>query len=99
MAAATQTLADSETGSKKQAKATKSLPSSTRYPAGTEWELLQTDATILHALTLALKYVVVRFSTLLMNPYAMFSESYMGYLQCLYELNRYEVSLCRPDSS
>lgn len=50
-------LAESEAGAKKQLKAAKSLPSSTRYPAATEWELLQTDATILHALTLALKYV------------------------------------------
>jgi hypothetical protein len=59
MAKASQTLADSETGAKKQAKLTKSLKSTTRYPAGTEWELLQTDATILHALTLALKYVLL----------------------------------------
>ncbi|KAI0345249.1 hypothetical protein BDW22DRAFT_1354152 [Trametopsis cervina] len=69
MAQATQVLAESEAGAKKQLKAAKSLPSSTRYPAATEWELLQTDATILHALTLAL------------------NESYMGYVQCFYELN------------
>ena len=57
MAKATQNLADSEAGAKNQAKSTKLFHSTTRYPAGTEWELLQTDATILHALTLALKYV------------------------------------------
>ncbi|KAI0705857.1 hypothetical protein BC835DRAFT_1313841 [Cytidiella melzeri] len=69
MAKASQTLADSQAGAKKQSQTAKSLPSTTRYAAGTEWELLQTDAIILHALTLVL------------------NESYMGYLQCLYELN------------
>ena len=58
MASATKTLAESEAGAKKQAKSTKSLSSTTRFSSGTEWELLQTDAMILHALTLALKYVL-----------------------------------------
>ena len=61
MAAASKTLAESEAGAKKQAKSTKSLPSTTRFAAGTEWELLQTEAMILHALTLALKYVPDEF--------------------------------------
>ncbi|KAJ3526621.1 hypothetical protein NM688_g8239 [Phlebia brevispora] len=69
LASATKLLSDADAGAKKQMKAAKSIKSSTRFPAGTEWELLHSDAVILHALTLAL------------------SESYMGYLQCFYELN------------
>lgn len=92
MAKASQTLADSETGAKKQAKSTKLLPSTTRYPAGTEWELLQTDATILHALTLALKYVYLTSISRFTESLEILSESYMGYLQCLYEMNRYATT-------
>lgn len=53
---ATNLLYDADTGAKKQLKAAKSIKSSTRFPAGTEWELLHSDAVILHALTLALRY-------------------------------------------
>ncbi|KAI0077111.1 hypothetical protein K474DRAFT_1662044 [Panus rudis PR-1116 ss-1] len=66
---AAERLAQSEAGAKKQLKAAKSTPSNTRFPPGTEWELLHSDAVILHGITHAL------------------SESYMGYLQCLYALN------------
>ena len=57
MATATKLLADADAGSKKQWKAAKSVESSTRYPAGTEWELVHSDSVILHALTLALRCV------------------------------------------
>ncbi|EKM55265.1 uncharacterized protein PHACADRAFT_208778 [Phanerochaete carnosa HHB-10118-sp] len=70
LAEATRLLSDSDAGARKQLSAAKSSKSSTRFPAGTEWELLISDAVILHAVTLAL------------------SESYMGYLQCFYELNK-----------
>ena len=57
MATATKLLADADAGAKKQLKAAKTVASSTRYPAGTEWELVHSDSVILHALTLALRYV------------------------------------------
>lgn len=57
MATATKMLSDADAGAKKQMKAAKAVKSSTRFPAGTEWELVHSDAVILHALTLALRYV------------------------------------------
>lgn len=66
MASATQLLSDADAGAKKQMKAAKAVKSSTRYPAGTEWELVHSDAVILHALTLALRCVffsLVTFAT------------------------------------
>ncbi|KZT71236.1 hypothetical protein DAEQUDRAFT_763848 [Daedalea quercina L-15889] len=63
-------LSLSEAGSKKQLKASKYYAKpTTKFPSGTEWELLNSDAVILLGLNHAL------------------SESYMGYLQCLYSLN------------
>lgn len=87
MATATQLLSEADAGAKKQLSAAKAQRSSTRFPAGTEWELLQSDAVILHALTLALRYASNEFNTApcLITPN---SESYMGYLQCFYELNK-----------
>ncbi|PSR77603.1 hypothetical protein PHLCEN_2v7793 [Hermanssonia centrifuga] len=55
MAQATQLLAEADSRAKKQLKIAKATKSSTRFPAGTEWELLQSDSVILHALTLALR--------------------------------------------
>lgn len=55
MAKATQLLADADAGAKKHSKADRYKTSNTRYPVGTEWELMHSDATILHALTLALR--------------------------------------------
>ena len=54
---ATKLLADADAGAKRQLKAAKAVKSSTRYAPGTEWELLHSDAVILHALTLALRCV------------------------------------------
>ncbi|CCL99980.1 uncharacterized protein FIBRA_02005 [Fibroporia radiculosa] len=70
LAEAQRCLSLSEAGSKKQLKASKYAKPTTRFPPGTEWELLHSDAIILLGLNYAL------------------SESYMGYLQCLYSLNR-----------
>ncbi|KAI0797442.1 hypothetical protein C8Q75DRAFT_7 [Abortiporus biennis] len=67
---AAQSLAQSEAGAKKMLKNAKSSGAVTRFPPGTEWELLHSDAVILNGITNAL------------------SESYMGYLQCLYALNK-----------
>ncbi|KAK7693929.1 hypothetical protein QCA50_003503 [Cerrena zonata] len=69
VASAAETLALSEAGAKKQLKIAKASTSTTRFPPGTEWELIHSDAAILNGITNAL------------------SESYMGYLQCLYALN------------
>jgi hypothetical protein len=66
---ATECLALSEAIAKRQVKAAKSTTASHRFPPGTEWEIIHTDAAVLLGLTHAL------------------SESYRGYLQCLYELN------------
>ncbi len=63
MATATKMLADADAGAKKQMKAAKAVKSSTRFPAGTEWELVHSDAVILHALTLALRYVFLSLFT------------------------------------
>ena len=68
MAQATQLLSEADTGSKAQMKLARSGASSTRYPPGTEWELVHADAVILHALTLALRYV---HYTLPVNLYAL----------------------------
>ncbi|OSX65485.1 hypothetical protein POSPLADRAFT_1134175, partial [Postia placenta MAD-698-R-SB12] len=69
LAEAQRCLSLSEAGSRKQLKAAKYAKPSTRFPPGTEWDLLNSDAVILLGLNHAL------------------SESYMGYLQCLYSLN------------
>ncbi|TCD67048.1 hypothetical protein EIP91_000610 [Steccherinum ochraceum] len=69
VADAAKQLAASENTIKAQLKAVRSSKSSTRFPAGTEFELLNSDAVILHGITHA------------------FSESYMGYVQCLYAMN------------
>ena len=55
MANATKLLSDAGEGAKKQLSAAKAGGSSTRFPAGTEWDLVQSDSVILHALTLALR--------------------------------------------
>ncbi|KAH9952147.1 hypothetical protein B0H21DRAFT_817869 [Amylocystis lapponica] len=65
MTEAARCLSLSEAGSKKQLKLSKSSKTTTQFPPGTEWELLNSDAVILLGLNHA------------------FSESYMGYLQCL----------------
>jgi len=70
MAEAAKCLTAAEAGSKKQQKASQKLKATHRFPAGTEWEILNTDATVLLGITHAL------------------GESYMGYLQCMYALNR-----------
>jgi hypothetical protein len=59
-------LGEAETKARAQIKAAKSAKSATRFPAGTEWEVVQADALVLQGLTHAL------------------SESYMGYLSCLW---------------
>ncbi|KAG2063541.1 hypothetical protein BDR04DRAFT_1146273 [Suillus decipiens] len=69
MEEATRCLTVSEVGARKQARAAKSSPSTHRFDAGLEWEVVHADAVVLLGLTHAL------------------SESYRGYLQCLYELN------------
>ncbi|CAL1705498.1 unnamed protein product [Somion occarium] len=74
---AAELLALSEAGAKKELKAAKTASSASRFPAGTEWELLHSDAVILHGITHAL------------------SESYMGYLQCLYALNNAHSKFAR----
>lgn len=56
MTTATKLLSDAGEGARKQFNAAKGERSSTRFSAGTEWELVQSDAVILHALTLALRY-------------------------------------------
>ncbi|KAF9220192.1 hypothetical protein BS17DRAFT_788069 [Gyrodon lividus] len=66
---ATECLALSEQVAKRQIKLAKASPSPHRFPPGTEWEVIHTDALVFLGLTHAL------------------SESYRGYLQCLYELN------------
>lgn len=55
MANAIKLLAEAEAAARKQVKATKGLASSTRFPGGTEWELLHADATILLGMTHALR--------------------------------------------
>jgi hypothetical protein len=59
-------LAEAESKSRAHIKAAKSAKPETRFPAGTEWEVVQADALLLHGLTQAL------------------SESYMGYMSCLW---------------
>ncbi|TFK18910.1 hypothetical protein FA15DRAFT_627434 [Coprinopsis marcescibilis] len=70
---ASRCLALSEAGAKRQIKVQQSSPSASlstsRFPAGLEWEIVSADAVVLLGLTNAL------------------SESYMGYLQCMYSLN------------
>ncbi|KAF4608318.1 hypothetical protein EYR40_000662 [Pleurotus pulmonarius] len=68
MAEATHCLTKAEAESKSLLRSARSS-SSSRFPQGTEWEILNADAVVLLGLTHAL------------------SESYMGYLQCLYSLN------------
>jgi len=57
MEEATRCLAESEAGAKKQARAAKSLPSTHRFDAGMEWEVMHADAVVLLGLTHALGYV------------------------------------------
>lgn len=59
-------LAEAESTARAQIKTAKSAKSESRFPAGTEWEVVQADALLLQGLTQAL------------------SESYMGYLSCLW---------------
>lgn len=47
-------LAEAESTAKVQIKAAKSAKSETRFPAGTEWEVVQADALLLQGLTQAL---------------------------------------------
>ncbi|KAG8847802.1 hypothetical protein FRB96_001390 [Tulasnella sp. 330] len=68
MAEATKLLTLADT-SVKGALKTQGKKSNTRFPAGTEFEILQADLVLLLGLTQAL------------------SESYMGYVKCLYSLN------------
>lgn len=56
MAEAAKLLAVSENTVKAQHKTAKSNKSNTRFPAGTEYELLSSDAMILHGITHALRY-------------------------------------------
>ncbi|KAG8964365.1 hypothetical protein FRC03_001849 [Tulasnella sp. 419] len=69
MAEASKALTEAQAAAKQAYKVAQSKPSATRFPAGTEWELLQTDTILLLGVTQVL------------------SESYMGYVQCLYSLN------------
>lgn len=57
VAEAAKALAESENTIKAQLKLAKSAKSSTRFPAGTEYELLNSDAVILHGITHALRQV------------------------------------------
>lgn len=51
---AVKALNEAEAAARAQVKASKSGKSSTRYPAGTEWEILHADAVVLQGLTNAL---------------------------------------------
>lgn len=52
---AVKALNDAEAAARAQVKASKGVKvSATRYPAGTEWEILHADATVLQGLTNAL---------------------------------------------
>ncbi len=44
-------LAEAESKARSQIKAAKSVKSETRFPAGTEWEVVQADALLLQGLT------------------------------------------------
>ena len=92
MAEASRLLALSEVGAKKQLKLAKSSSQTTQFTPGTEWELLHSDAVILLGLTHALRYMHVSSLTMTLSSFGCFySESYMGYLQCLYAMNRLVV--------
>ncbi|KAJ7594210.1 outer membrane protein Iml2/Tetratricopeptide repeat protein 39 [Mycena floridula] len=69
MAEAARCLTLAEAGSRKLLKSATSKPSSHRFPAGIDMEILNADAVVLLGITHAL------------------SESYVGYLQCMYSLN------------
>lgn len=85
MSEATRLLGIAEAGAKKQAKASKSLKQTGRYPPGTEYELMTACATILLGLTNALRFALCcKFSLWTAIDMCGDSESYMGYLQCLY---------------
>ena len=91
VAEASQALAESEASAKNEVRAAKIVPSTTRFPAGTEWELLHSDAVILHGISHALRFVTGLQVQIRIDAECFFatrSESYMGYLQCLYALNR-----------
>ena len=47
-------LAEAESKARTQIKAAKSAKPETRFPAGTEWEIVQADALLLQGLTQAL---------------------------------------------
>jgi hypothetical protein len=68
-----------EESSRKLAKATKPRPNSPFLP-GMEMEVLNADAVILLGITHALRFAIGISVLQLTN----FSESYMGYLQCVY---------------
>ncbi|KAL7283695.1 hypothetical protein ACG7TL_003131 [Trametes sanguinea] len=92
MADASRLLALAEAGAKKQLKLAKaSTTKNTQFPPGTEWELVHSDAVILLGLTHALRQVrPLRYPSRFAHPCPVFvlsSESYMGYLQCLYAMN------------
>ena len=95
VAESAKSLAAAESVIKTQLKTAKSSRSNTRFPPGTEYELLNSDAVILHGITHALRYgtfqlfgtrsvLTLHFSDFILN---VCSESYMGYVQCLYALN------------
>lgn len=56
MAEATRLLTLAEAGARKQAKSSKSLKQTGRYPPGTEYEFVTACATILLGLTNALRF-------------------------------------------
>jgi Protein of unknown function (DUF3808) len=51
---AVKALNEAEAAARSQVKSSKSAKSSTRYPPGTEWEILHADAVVLQGLTNAL---------------------------------------------
>lgn len=93
MAEAQLALSQCEAATKKLAKAAKGTKSASSFPPGTEWELLHSDAVILlgvtHALRLAAHSCILPFaSSYCIDSDHVCSESYMGYVQCLYAMNR-----------
>jgi Protein of unknown function (DUF3808) len=51
---AVKALNEAEAAARSQVKSSKSVKSSTRYPPGTEWEIIHADAVVLQGLTNAL---------------------------------------------
>jgi hypothetical protein len=77
MAEASKSLTAAEAGSRKQYKASQKATTKHRFSPGIEWEILNTDCTVLLGITMAL------------------GESYMGYLQCMYALNKFVTFITR----